>query len=415
MRLDAGVELRRADKKVDSMTENQYHVWYLHGVGYADAKPMTFDPDSRSHTKGLSLALSTENKGPWQASVGVGVQRHKLEVLNPTFESGNVRQAGTKYPRNYYENIARANNYDSYIANYTSIMCPNGDPANTQTRPDRDNWNNCEMRTDSRSYSMNYIIEAAQARIAEDATALSTAGNTNDTDKLHFNGTQSLGRIVQDKQEHEWTLKSGNFALQYTPPGTGLSIYAQGGYSERAPTSNEMYMYGQMYKGYFNANPDLEPEKNLSFQLGLNYRRENWLTYRDRFDLGINLYRNRIQNYIVYGGIVEANEEISIVLKGTGYVSHSTSGNNIEPFIRQGLELNLGYRRPAFYVRGNLTVPFRHDNKLCQWQAPGGAYYATGNPDVPSPTPPSTARANESAPRAGTGRRREPSNPSAPA
>jgi heme acquisition protein HasR len=383
LRLDAGVELRRADKKVDSLTENQYHVWYLQGLGYADAKPMTFDPDSRSHTKGLSLALSTENKGPWQASVGVGVQRHKLEVLNPTFESGNVRQAGTVYARNYYEHIARANNYDNYIAYYTSIMCPNGDPSKTETRPDRANWNACEMRPDSsgRSYNMNHILEAAQARIAEDTTALYTAGNADAFAELYFNGTASASRIVEEKHEHEWTLTSANFALQYTPPGTGLSVYVQAGYSERAPTSNEMYMYGQMYKGYFNANPDLEPENNLSFQLGLNYQRENWLTYRDRFDLGINLYRNRIQNYIVYGSIVQANRAISISLKGTGAVTGSASVNNIEPFIRQGMELNLGYRHPAFYVRGNLTVPFRHDNKLCNWQAPGGAYYSTANPD----------------------------------
>jgi heme acquisition protein HasR len=112
-----------------------------------------------------------------------------------------------------------------------------------------------------------------------------------------------------------------------------LNAYAQTGYSR--PTSNEMYMYRQVMKAYFDANPDLAPEKNLSFQLGLNCKRENWRARNDQFDLGINLYRNRIRNYIVHGGIVTANEPIDISLKGKGQIERDTSVNNIEPFIHQ--------------------------------------------------------------------------------
>jgi heme acquisition protein HasR len=54
----------------------------------------------------------------------------------------------------------------------------------------------------------------------------------------------------------------------------------------------------------------------------------------------------------------------------------------VEPFIRQGVELNLGYHQPRFYVRGNLTLPIRYDNKICYWQSPSGrSYYRTKNSD----------------------------------
>ena len=48
--------------------------------------------------------------------------------------------------------------------------------------------------------------------------------------------------------------------------------------------------------------------------------------------------------------------------------------------IRQGFELNLAYRQPRFYVRGNLTLPLRRDNKMCSWQSPSGkGYYRTSD------------------------------------
>jgi heme acquisition protein HasR len=46
--------------------------------------------------------------------------------------------------------------------------------------------------------------------------------------------------------------------------------------------------------------------------------------------------------------------------------------NNLEPVIRKGFELNLAYRQPLFYVRSNLTLPLRHDNKMCSWWSPSG-------------------------------------------
>lgn len=64
--------------------------------------------------------------------------------------------------------------------------------------------------------------------------------------------------------------------------------------------------------------------------------------------------------------------------------------NNLETVIRHGFELNLAYRQPLFYVRGNLTVPLRHDNKMCSYRSPSGnSYYVTTDTDgntVYSPT-----------------------------
>jgi heme acquisition protein HasR len=327
LRLDVGLELRRADKKVDSLTEGQYWAWWMIESGVSDdAKPMIFDPDSRAKTAGFSLALSTEGNGPWQASAGVGIQRHRLDVLNPTFEAGNVKQAGTLYGVSYY-------------------------------------------------FNQYYTVQKIRPRALAEQMAREAGTEANAEYLIDPSGGVTTVRRIEGKQKHQWDLKSANFALQYTPPSSGLTTYGSVGYSERAPTSNEMYMWGDLYKGYFNANPDLKPEKNLSFQLGVNYQRANWLMSSDAINVGIGFYRNRIRDYLLYGNIVGANEAIDLSFKGKKHTTQNTTVNNLEPFIRQGVELNLGYHQPLFYVRGNLTLPIRHDNKICYWQSPSGRTY----------------------------------------
>jgi heme acquisition protein HasR len=329
LRLDAGLELQRMNKNVDSMTEDQWYQKHLQQQGY-DYQTLTWDPDSRNDTLGLALALSTEGKGPWQASAGIGWQRVSMDVYSPMFVTGNIAHAGT------------LPDWSSRVPYYKNL-----------------------------GYSNSEARKMAQAEAAEEIQGFQIVRNSGDL------------RYVSDDQKHRYNLKSANLALQYTRPGSGLTTYVRVGYSERAPTSNEMYIDGVWMRQGFTANPDLEPEKNFSLNLGMNYQHAGWLMPKDALDVGLGFYRNRIRNYIGYGPIVRANEYLD---PKNGQVSNSyvASVNNLEPVIRQGFELNLAYRQPLFYVRGNLTWPLRHDNKMCSWQSPSGrSYYKNNNTYTP--------------------------------
>lgn len=318
-RLDSGLEFRQARKKVDSETESEYYERYLLETQGRDIDVMRFDPDSRTDTLGLALSLSTEGSGPWQASAGIGFQRVWLDVLNPVFTEGNISQEGVVYGTSYWRNYYRG-----------------------------------------LGYSGNELRELAAAAMAESGAKIKT-------DPQYGNL-----RTVRGRRNHQWDLKSANLGVSYSPPGTGFTFYTLAGYSERAPTSNEMYMHGELNRADFYANPYLEPEENLSLQLGMNYKKEGWLSTSDRLDVGVNFYRNRIRNYITWGPMIAEG------YPWPGIGNDQASVNNLNPFVRQGVELNLAYRQPLFYVRANLTLPIRHDNKLCSWQVPSGRAYQTG-------------------------------------
>ncbi|MGO2137164.1 MAG: TonB-dependent receptor domain-containing protein, partial [Marinobacter sp.] len=313
LRLDAGVEMARRNKNVDSLGEDEFYGKYIekmHGIKYHGQK---WDPDSRTNTTGFSLALSTEGDHPWQANAGIGWQRVSMDIYNLRYKVGNIRKAGMMLTRGHYSDIFLQQGYDRFTA--------------------RD---------------MAREMEALQA--AEFLTA-------------------DVWREGDEKQRYD--LKQAHFALQYTRPGTGLTTYASVGYSERAPTSSEMYMYGMWLRAGFTANPYLEPEKNLSLNLGVNYESKAWLMDQDTLNVGVGFYRNRISNYIGYGPVWQENQANNLP---TGGVFGSV--NNLEAVIHQGFEFNLSYQQPLFYVRANLTLPLRHNNKMCSWQTPSGKGYS---------------------------------------
>ncbi|WP_437610135.1 TonB-dependent receptor domain-containing protein [Erwinia sp. V71] len=322
-RFDAGVEMRRADKKVDSFNEDDAlkQINASRGIDYTAQK---WDTDSRDTSQSIALNLSTDGDTPWQFTAGVGFQRLKMDIYSPNFMSGNVSHEGTKYTLAYFRRM--------YIA---------------------------------QGYSTSQAI----------AMARETAAQYTDSFKIDTSqGTDS--RYVSDNQQHHFNLKSGNIGTQYTLPDTGLSTYASLGYSERAPTSNEMYTSGAWMRQLFVTNPDLKPEKNVSLQLGVNYNHHAWLTDSDEVNVGVGFYRNRIRNYIGYGPMWMRDDVIS----GDAGSTPSAVGNvnNLEAVIRQGFELNLAYQQPLFYIRSNLTLPLRHDNKMCSVKSPSGnSYYKT--------------------------------------
>lgn len=323
LRLDMGVEIARRNKKVDSLGEDEWYGWWLEqktGTKYIGQK---WDPDSRNKTAGLALALSTEGDGPWQASGGVGWQRVTMDIYDVRYQVGNVLKAGTQYGQMYF--------FEKLLGEGVPFLD---------------------------AISQSAELEAQQA--------------------AEFGGQGGGNRWTDMHDERKrFNLKQAHFSLQYTPPGTGLTTYASAGYSERAPTSNEMYLSGAWMKQGFNPNPDLQPEKNISINLGVNYQRKAWLTPKDNLNVGFGFYRNRIRNYIGYGQMLRANEATTSHVKTNN--SYVASVNNLSPVIRQGFELNLAYQQPLFYVRANLTLPLRHDNEMCSWQAPSGAGYHKAN------------------------------------
>lgn len=327
LRLDAGIELRRADKDVDSLSDGEYWEQRQHSRGYTDYRAPKWDTDARTDTYGFALALSTEGDGPWQASAGVGYQRVKLDALNPVFTVGNIKQGGTL--RNYQY------------------------------------WNR-KYRLEG--YSRDEASPMATEKAAESSREILKDPSKNMVSEL----------LQEGKQEHTYSLKSGHFSLQYSPPDTGLSTYASVSYNERAPSSNEMYMSGAWLRTHFNANPYLKPEENLSFQIGANYQSNDWLVDNDQLSVGLNYYHNRIKNYITYGPVQYIDGSYGSSNQG----EHVSSINNLNAFHKHGLEFNLAYQQPLFYVRGNLTVPLRWDNKICSWENPHGrGYQRVSNPD----------------------------------
>lgn len=320
-RLDAGVQMRRANKKVDSYSEEDglKRQYESQGIDYTSAK---WDTDSRDTTYGIALNLSTDSDSPWQFSTGVGLQRVKMDIYSPRYMSGNISQEGTQFTSAYLRQLYR-----------------------------------------SQGYTTAQAIAMAKAASAQYAKA------------FHIDPASGNTRFITDDQTHRFNLKSGNVGMQYTFADTGFSTYTSLSYSERAPTSNEMYTSGAWMKQLFVANPDLKPEKNVSLQLGINYNHSAWLDDSDELNVGVGFYRNRIRNYIGYGPIWMRDEVISGGAGGQGGAVANV--NNIESVIRQGFELNLAYRQPLFYIRSNLTLPLRHDNKMCSARSPGNSYYVT--------------------------------------
>ena len=129
-------------------------------------------------------------------------------------------------------------------------------------------------------------------------------------------------------------------------PMPWLQLYATYAHTMRPPTVSEMfYPGGHNFDGVLapiENNPNLQPERQKSFDIGVNLRGDGLLTAEDMAYLKAGYFKNRITNYITYATDPFDGRTRWVNLPGT---------TNME-----GVELEGGYDAGLFYGRLALTV-----------------------------------------------------------
>ncbi len=92
-----------------------------------------------------------------------------------------------------------------------------------------------------------------------------------------------LGARVEDNDKFgTHTVGQGAIRYQLLPL---TSIYANIGSAFRAPTTNDLYAVS------WGANPDLKPEESLAYEIGLDQK------LNDNLSFGLSVYQNKVDNY----------------------------------------------------------------------------------------------------------------------
>lgn len=129
-------------------------------------------------------------------------------------------------------------------------------------------------------------------------------------------------------------------------PMPWLQLYATYAHTMRPPTVSEMfYPGGHNFDGVLapiENNPNLQPERQKSFDIGVNLRGDGLLTAEDMAYLKAGYFKNRINNYITYATDPFDGRTRWVNLPGT---------TNME-----GVELEGGYDAGFLYGRFALTV-----------------------------------------------------------
>lgn len=148
--------------------------------------------------------------------------------------------------------------------------------------------------------------------------------------------TVVLGLRVDDHKE---------WGTQVNPKGSlsikvvkGLRLLGSVGRAFRGPTISKLYADGWRMGPYIvHANPDLEPEKSMGYQAGVEY------TYADIFLGRLVYFRNDVEDLISYYTVTG------------GPPPWDMYWINIDEAMTQGLELGLTFRPPFRYLK-NLTA-----------------------------------------------------------
>lgn len=99
--------------------------------------------------------------------------------------------------------------------------------------------------------------------------------------------TQVGVRVEDNEKFGTHTVGQGAIRYQVLPL---TSVYANIGSAFRAPTTNDLYAIS------WGGNPDLKPEESFSYEIGVDQK----LNYN--INLGLSIYRNKVDNLISYQG-----------------------------------------------------------------------------------------------------------------
>ncbi len=179
--------------------------------------------------------------------------------------------------------------------------------------------------------------------------------------------TQVGVRIEDNEKFGTHTVAQGAIRYQLLP---ATSIYTNIGSAFKAPTLNDMYAWG--------GNPDLEPEKSISYEIGLDQQ----LAYG--WNTGISLYRTEIKNLIdadfslgkmlnIDQATIEGTElfakwqgEHLYVNAGYQYVraKDDSTHEDLSRRPRQNFSLTTGWKNETFGLSTTLMANNSYDNTV---------------------------------------------------
>ena len=129
-------------------------------------------------------------------------------------------------------------------------------------------------------------------------------------------------------------------------PTPWMQLYATYAHTMRPPSVSEMFFPGgHNFDGTLapiENNPNLQPERQQSIDVGINLRGDGLITPDDLAFLKVGYFKNRIQNYITYATDPRTDRTLWVNLPGT---------TNME-----GVEVEGGYDAGVVYGRLSLTV-----------------------------------------------------------
>jgi vitamin B12 transporter len=115
---------------------------------------------------------------------------------------------------------------------------------------------------------------------------------------IGINNLNISGRV--DDYESFGTHPTGQVAWGIQP-GKKSRFTASLGTAFKAPSLNELYHPG--YGGFYAGNPDLKPEESITAEIGAHYSPDK------QQNLGVNIYRTKVNNLIAYSGGATYNAE----------------------------------------------------------------------------------------------------------
>jgi hemoglobin/transferrin/lactoferrin receptor protein len=144
-----------------------------------------------------------------------------------------------------------------------------------------------------------------------------------------------------DRSGGKWNPKiGGTFS-----PTDWAQFYVTYAHTMRPPTTSELfYPGGHNFDGIgdpINNNPNLVPEEQKGFDIGVNLMGEGLLISTDKGHLKIGYFRNRIENYITYG--YDSNGDAKWI---------NLNGETV----MQGVEIEGGYDAGRVYANFSLTI-----------------------------------------------------------